>query len=93
MNWVFRVAFVPYLCAGDPNIGVTKKAIQRLDEIQADVIEVGVPYSVSALAGALLLLSRVLEMDCLVFCSGRTRWLMAQSFSPRRRELYKAGQP
>lgn len=40
------MALVPYLCAGDPNMEVTKRAIQRLDNIQADVIEVGVPYSV-----------------------------------------------
>ena len=48
-----RVAFIPFLVAGDPDIQTTSLAIKRLDEIGADVIEVGVPYSVRACAAAL----------------------------------------
>ena len=42
-----RVAFIPFICAGDPNLEATGKALQKLDAIGADVIELGVPYSVS----------------------------------------------
>ena len=33
--------------AGDPDLETTEKALQLLDEAGADVIELGVPYSVS----------------------------------------------
>ena len=32
--------------SGDPDLATTAKAIQILDKIGADVIELGVPYSV-----------------------------------------------
>jgi len=40
-----KVAFIPFLCAGDPDLETTAKAVQKLDQIGADVIELGVPYS------------------------------------------------
>jgi hypothetical protein len=40
-----QCAFVPFICAGDPNLDATEKALQILDEAGADVIELGVPYS------------------------------------------------
>jgi tryptophan synthase alpha chain len=40
-----RTAFIPFLVAGDPNLETTVAAIQELDTIGADVIELGVPYS------------------------------------------------
>ncbi len=33
--------------SGDPDLATTAKAIQTLDKLGADVIELGVPYSVS----------------------------------------------
>lgn len=33
--------------AGDPNLATTSKAIEILDNLGADIIELGVPYSVS----------------------------------------------
>ena len=33
--------------SGDPDLATTAKAIQILDKLGADVIELGVPYSVS----------------------------------------------
>lgn len=42
-----RVAFIPFLVAGDPDLDTTAAAIKKLDEVGADVIELGVPYSVS----------------------------------------------
>lgn len=44
-----RVAFIPFICAGDPDLETTGKALQALDRVGADVIELGVPYSVRAL--------------------------------------------
>lgn len=40
-----KVAFIPFLVACDPDAGTTVKALQKLDELGADVIELGVPYS------------------------------------------------
>jgi hypothetical protein len=45
-----RIAFIPFLVAGDPNLDTTAAALQKLDEIGADVIELGVPYSVRGAA-------------------------------------------
>lgn len=47
-----RIAFIPFLCAGDPDLDTTALALQKLDAIGADVIELGVPYSVRGLKGA-----------------------------------------
>ena len=41
-----RGAFIPFIMAGDPDIETTEKALFALDEAGADVIELGVPYSV-----------------------------------------------
>ncbi|PSC72435.1 tryptophan synthase alpha chain [Micractinium conductrix] len=40
-----RTALIPFLVACDPDAGTTVKALQKLDEIGADIIELGVPYS------------------------------------------------
>ncbi|GLI67981.1 hypothetical protein VaNZ11_012187, partial [Volvox africanus] len=40
-----KVAFIPFICAGDPDLDTTSAALRKLDEIGADVIELGVPYS------------------------------------------------
>ncbi|KAG1681312.1 hypothetical protein FOA52_007358 [Chlamydomonas sp. UWO 241] len=40
-----KVAFIPFLVAGDPDLDTTALAMQKLDAIGADVIELGVPYS------------------------------------------------
>lgn len=40
-----KVAFVPFICAGDPDLETTKEAIKILDRAGATVIELGVPYS------------------------------------------------
>lgn len=39
-----RTAFIPYLCAGDPDLATTSLALKALDEV-SDVLEVGVPYN------------------------------------------------
>ena len=38
-------AFIPFICAGDPNLDATEKALKILDDVGADIIELGVPYS------------------------------------------------
>ena len=40
-----RVAFVPYLMAGDPDLATTEILLDALSSAGADVIELGVPYS------------------------------------------------
>ena len=45
--WLWcRGAFIPFLVAGDPDLDTTAEAILELDRAGADVIELGVPYSV-----------------------------------------------
>ena len=44
----YRKAFIPFLMAGDPDLDTTAKALQALDDAGADVLEVGIPYSVRA---------------------------------------------
>lgn len=40
-----RTAFIPFLVACDPSPEATVEALKNLDELGADVIELGVPYS------------------------------------------------
>ena len=47
MDWLgCRGAFIPFLVAGDPDLDTTAEAILELDSAGADIIELGVPYSV-----------------------------------------------
>lgn len=40
-----RLAFMPFLTAGDPDLAFTTQAIERLAAAKVDLIEVGFPYS------------------------------------------------
>jgi len=40
-----RVAFVPYVMAGDPDLGTTEAILEALTQAGAAAIELGVPYS------------------------------------------------
>lgn len=40
-----KTALVPFICAGDPDLATTAKALVALDQAGCDVIELGVPYS------------------------------------------------
>ncbi|CAM8886744.1 hypothetical protein QQ045_008321 [Rhodiola kirilowii] len=40
-----KVAFIPYITAGDPDLSTTAKALKVLDSCGSDIIELGVPYS------------------------------------------------
>ncbi|XP_007050430.2 PREDICTED: tryptophan synthase alpha chain isoform X1 [Theobroma cacao] len=40
-----KVALIPYITAGDPDLSTTTEALKVLDLCGADIIELGVPYS------------------------------------------------
>ncbi|XP_050363888.1 tryptophan synthase alpha chain [Argentina anserina] len=40
-----KVALIPYITAGDPDLSVTAEALKVLDLCGSDIIELGVPYS------------------------------------------------
>ncbi|EEF41392.1 tryptophan synthase alpha chain [Ricinus communis] len=40
-----KVAFIPYITAGDPDLSTTAEALKLLDSCGSDIIELGVPYS------------------------------------------------
>lgn len=40
-----KVAFIPYITAGDPDLGTTAAALKVLDFCGSHIIELGVPYS------------------------------------------------
>ncbi|CAL5425150.1 unnamed protein product [Camellia sinensis] len=40
-----KVAFIPYITAGDPDLSTTAAALKVLDSCGSDIIELGLPYS------------------------------------------------
>ncbi|KAG9455310.1 hypothetical protein H6P81_008214 [Aristolochia fimbriata] len=40
-----KVALIPYITAGDPDLATTAEALKVLDNAGSDIIELGVPYS------------------------------------------------
>jgi tryptophan synthase alpha chain len=40
-----RKAFIPYIMAGDPNLGRTVELVRILEDCGADILELGVPFS------------------------------------------------
>ncbi|CAK9143781.1 unnamed protein product [Ilex paraguariensis] len=40
-----KVALIPYITAGDPDLSTTAEALKMLDSCGSDIIELGVPYS------------------------------------------------
>lgn len=40
-----KVALIPYITAGDPDLSTTAEALKVLDRCGSDIIELGVPYS------------------------------------------------
>ncbi|KAJ8899465.1 hypothetical protein K2173_018439 [Erythroxylum novogranatense] len=40
-----KVAFIPYITAGDPDLSTTAEALKVLNSCGSDIIELGVPYS------------------------------------------------
>jgi tryptophan synthase alpha chain len=40
-----RAAFIPFFCAGDPDIQTTRELVKAAAEAGADAIEIGVPFS------------------------------------------------
>ncbi|KAG6482505.1 hypothetical protein ZIOFF_059136 [Zingiber officinale] len=46
-----KVAFIPYITAGDPDLSTTAKALKMLSRCGADLIELGLPFSDPVLDG------------------------------------------
>jgi len=40
-----KMAFIAYICAGDPSMEATPKIVAALEEAGADIVELGVPFS------------------------------------------------
>ena len=40
-----RIALMPFLMAGDPDLETTSKILLRMQDEGADIIELGIPYS------------------------------------------------
>ena len=38
-------AYIPYVCAGDPDMGFTVELVRRLADAGADIVELGLPFS------------------------------------------------
>ncbi|XP_024314079.1 indole-3-glycerol phosphate lyase, chloroplastic isoform X2 [Brachypodium distachyon] len=49
-----KTAFIPYITAGDPDLGTTAEALRLLDALGADVIELGMPFSDPSADGAVI---------------------------------------
>ncbi|KAG2328992.1 hypothetical protein Bca52824_000172 [Brassica carinata] len=45
LSMCVKVAFIPYITAGDPDLSTTAEALKVLDACGSDIIELGVPYS------------------------------------------------
>ena len=52
-----KLALMPFLIAGDPNIETTSKILLKLQEKGADIIELGIPYSDPLADGPIIQLS------------------------------------
>lgn len=51
---IAKVALIPFIVAGDPDMATTEKALLALDREGADIIELGVPYSDPLADGAVI---------------------------------------
>ncbi len=52
-----KLALMPFIMAGDPNIEITSKILLKLQEKGADLIELGIPYSDPLADGPIIQLS------------------------------------
>lgn len=53
-NSLSKCALIPFITAGDPSLNITKKAIIAFDNVGADIIELGLPYSVPLADGPII---------------------------------------
>ena len=58
--------------AGDPDLKTTEEALKRLDAAGADVIELGIPYSVSIASPAFNFYANVCDAVQQLHCMGLT---------------------
>ncbi|PRQ55520.1 putative lyase [Rosa chinensis] len=50
----WKVAFIPYITTGDPDLSTTAEALKVLNSCGSDIIELGVPYSYPLLDGPVI---------------------------------------
>lgn len=62
-----KKAFIPFITAGDPDLGVTEKLVPAMAEAGADMIEIGVPFSDPVAEGAV-----IQEADIRALAAGAT---------------------
>ena len=69
-----KLALMPFIMAGDPNIETTSEILLKLQEKGADLIELGIPYSDPLADGPIIQLSasRALK-SCLLYTSPSPR--------------------
>lgn len=60
--------------SGDPDLATTSRAIQILDDLGADIIELGVPYSVSLLTMKAMASIQLLELLQVPQSSSKIVW-------------------
>ena len=57
LNNVNKLALMPFIMAGDPNLEITSEILLKLQEKGADLIELGIPYSDPLADGPIIQLS------------------------------------
>ena len=57
LNYDNKLALMPFIMAGDPNIEITSEILLKLQEKGADLIELGIPYSDPLADGPIIQLS------------------------------------
>ena len=87
-----RIAFIPYVMAGDPDLATTEAILRALSAAGADIIELGIPYSdpladgpTIASAGARALANGTRLVDVLELaqrCKQETPLLLFTYFNP-----------
>lgn len=58
-----KLAFIPFLTAGDPNLSTTIDAIKGLAQVGADIIEIGFPFSDPVADGPIIQASYTRALD------------------------------
>ena len=62
-----KVALIPYITAGDPDLSTTAEALKVLSTCGSDIIELGVPYSDPLADGPVIQVTFVFILSLLKF--------------------------
>lgn len=72
-----KKAFIPYITAGDPGIGMTKRIVRALADAGADIIELGMPFSDPLADGPTI--QKAVERSLSAGCSTRKIFRMVRA--------------